>query len=250
MIGQPLLPPNETSSETNQSTNQLSNLTTNEIQILKRNDKIDEIDNRINGSIEIQEPIGLKELIEETKCFKCLICNFIALEKSVVSDHVNEKHKAEVKLSLVDDCSKSNKLANTYMCSKCFKGFPTLSACRQHMVSLHKLKVDNVTLQTIESDQNISPVKDKTTTKVVSKEVLTETNDNSQNKKAAKLRHILPNGKVEAQGTTGAKKNKPVIVAKSHITNNSITNNQNNPNNQNNAVTAPNQNSHNNHIYC
>ncbi|CAG2164161.1 unnamed protein product [Oppiella nova] len=134
-----------------------------------------------------------------------------------------------------------NKKTNTYMCSKCFKGFATLSACRQHMVSLHKLKVDSVTLETIESDQNISPIKDKT--KNLQKEVLSETHDNSLNKKASKLRHILPNGKIEVQqqSVSTGRKTKPVIVSKSH-------HNYYNHNNQNSAnATANVLNSHNNH---
>jgi hypothetical protein len=129
------------------------------------------------------------------------------------------------------------------MCSKCFKGFPTLSACRQHMVSLHKLKVDSVTLETIESDQNISPIKDKINTKNLQKEVLSETHDNSLNKKASKLRHILPNGKIEVQqqSVSTGRKTKPVIVSKSH-------HNYYNHNNQNSAnATANVLNSHNNH---
>ncbi|XP_054165423.1 histone-lysine N-methyltransferase PRDM9-like [Oppia nitens] len=201
-----------------------------------------------------------KELIEETKCFKCLICNFISLEKSVVSKHLIENHKRETKVTSDEDNSKMmvSKKANTYMCSKCFKGFPTLLACRQHMVSLHKLKVDNVTLETIESDQNISPIKDKIVTKILQKEVLSETNDNLQNKKASKLRHILPNGKVEVQQEqliSSGKKTKQVIVTKIHESNNnnieSINNNMTDNNNQNNNTTnILNGNSvqHNNHV--
>ena len=230
IIGQQLIQTNETS-ETNPTANHLSALTSNETQSIKKTNKaMNSSQNRIG--VETSHRTDLKDLIEETKCFKCLICNFISLDKSVVSLHLSEKHKSETKFSSIEDNSKTvNKKANTYMCSKCFKGFPTLTACRQHMFSLHKLRVDSVTLQTIESDQNISPEKDKSITRSNPKEVLSETHDNSLNKKASKLRHILPNGKVEGQvvsAVNGVKKGKPVIVSKTHVNHNNIQNNQNN----------------------
>ena len=230
IIGQPLIETNE-SSETNATANHLSTITPKETQsIVKKNNKtINSSENRV----EIEERSDLKELIEETKCFKCLICNFISLEKSVVCLHLNEKHKNETKLSSVEDNKSSvNKKANTYMCSKCYKGFPTLAACRQHMVSLHKLKVDSVTLQTIDqrSDQNISPDKDKTIARNNLKEVLSETHDNCLNKKASKLRHILPNGKIDGQDLNGVavRKGKAIIVAKTYVNHQNFQNNQNN----------------------
>ncbi len=243
IIAQPLI---QTTSEQTSETNHLQNHSSN----VSRTETHSITGNKLNRNSTISqngfdsESLNVKDLIEETKCYKCVICNFISLEKSIVSNHLNDKHKNEShKLCSVDDSLKSvvNKKPNTYMCSRCFKGFPTLMACRQHMVREHKLKVDNVTLQTIESDRNISPDKDKNSNKSNFKEVLSETHDNNIiNKKAAsKLRHILPNGKVEAQQQTGSnvKKSKQLLIAaKSHHNHNNSNNT--NANIHNNHMTA------------
>lgn len=239
IIAQPLIQTTtELNSDPNQCTNDSSIVLRTETHSINKNRNSILIQNGFSND----SSLNTKDLIEETKCYKCIICNFIALEKTLVSNHINEKHGNERKDTSVDDSYKSlvNKKSNTYMCSRCYKGFPTLMACRQHMVNLHKLKVDNVTLQTIESDRNICHEEEKNTntTKHNLKEVLIETHDNNINKKvSSKLRHILPNGKVEAQqqsGSTAKKSKQLLIAAKSHQNHN----NNSNGNIHNNHMTA------------
>lgn len=81
-------------------------------------------------------------LIEETKCYKCVVCEFICLQKTGVLNHIGEKHQSNgellTALSLVKT-SVQNEIATTYMCSKCLQGFPSLGECTQHMSNAHSI---------------------------------------------------------------------------------------------------------------
>ncbi|RWS12494.1 zinc finger protein 616-like protein [Dinothrombium tinctorium] len=117
---------------------------------------------------DISQVVNRMDLIEEVKCFKCKLCNFLSLDKALIFNHIRDKHENMNGPKVAINEKNLVKKPNTYVCSKCYKGFNSLQDCRQHMVSEHKFKLDKVWLQQV---------------------------NGSSEEVASKVKPILPNGK-------------------------------------------------------
>lgn len=200
----------------------------------------------------------ITDLIEEVKCYKCKLCDFIHLKKEFISVHVHEKHKVDSN-EKIDKNNKhktvdSSKKPNSYLCCKCYQGFSTLESCRQHMVDLHNFKVDQVTL--VSTSRNVNH-------DINSNESSESSNDKSK-QMSKKLRHILPvtvkpftmkkkqnnSKKINKKAINNNKNNNIESVNMNNLDNNdnesSIVNNNSNNNNSNN--NTPNNNTPNNKV--
>ena len=200
----------------------------------------------------------ISDLIEEVKCYKCKLCDFIHLKKELISVHVNEKHKVDSNQK-IDKNNKhktvdSSKKPNSYLCCKCYQGFSTLESCRQHMVDLHNFKVDQVTL--VSTSRNVNH-------DINSNESSESSNDKSK-QISKKLRHILPvtvkpftmkkkqnnskkmnkkainnnkNNNIESVSNLENNDSESSTVNNNTVNNNTVNNNTVNNNNPNNKVS-------------
>ncbi|KAI1285288.1 Oocyte zinc finger protein [Halotydeus destructor] len=78
-------------------------------------------------------------LIEETKCFKCKMCDYIGLHKRGVMDHIKEKHQSNGEILKEQDQNPvvATETRKFVCCPKCMKDFPTLELCKTHIHDVH-----------------------------------------------------------------------------------------------------------------
>lgn len=125
-----------------------------------------EIENKDSQENEKSETVPYFDLIEEVKCFKCKICDYITLTEKYVLNHLRKKHKSAivdnlqsaVRINGANGLKKptSGHKTHPYVCSKCFVGFISLESCRQHMSVTHKIKTDKIWLEQISSNSTKS----------------------------------------------------------------------------------------------
>lgn len=176
----------------------------------------------INGEV---NTLPVTDLIEESKCYKCKVCDYLSLEKTKVYKHIEESHKdPEIVMnknktgnSTENTTMTKTQHDKTYMCSQCFNGFPSLAACSLHMKSEHN--IDQVTLQSVPEKQQANITKNGNYQRKENKtgEIV---NINGQNK-ISKLRQILPNGEITSTVSGTSKRSRKLLLAAKSQNNNS-----------------------------